>query len=258
MCVRLLAIILLAVSSVRADWTAPLKGLDQAIEMAKKEESREQAKKIETERNATILLDNPETLIPLDPLSKIWVTKDRKAVVIPATVALKKGLLEFFACVKGTKDHESILVLEIKPFLMHAALLVVGAEPGGPAQFSPVFVPPSGDEIDVIVRWKDKDGKRCEAKAQDWVLESEKQKPMSVPWVFTGSVLKKTDEGKTIYMADVTGEIIGLSNFPSSILDVPIASSDSNESLLFSPNTDKIPDVGTQITLILQKHGSQH
>lgn len=235
-----------------AEWEAVISGgLEGVIQKAKAEEARLKAERIAAERKANVHLDRPETLLPLDASETIWVTKDRKSVVILGKVVLRKGLLEFFACQSGTKEHESILALPAKPHVIHAGLLAIGAEPGAPAEFDPKFVPAKGEKIEVKIRWKDNDGTIRETLAQNWVLEAVSKKKMSIPWVFTGSVMRKMDDGVTVYLADATGEIIGLSNFPASILDVPIESTDANEDLFFTPNTDEIPEIGTPVTVLM-------
>jgi hypothetical protein len=158
----------------------------------------------------------------------------------------------------------------VKPFLVHAALLAVGAEPGSPAKFSPEFVPAHGPEIEIEVCWTDESGNRVHRKAQELIAEidynhsdQEGYVPpqMSVPFVFTGSFFQEfegEESGRliTVYMADATGELFGLSNFPASMLDVPIRSSDSNDELLFAPYTERIPELGTPVTLILTPSSS--
>lgn len=206
---------------------------------------------------ATPLVDRPEELKRLDANDPIWVTPDRTEVVLLGTICLREGLLEFFVCRKGSKEHESIIALDIKPYLIHAALLVIGAEKGTPARFDPEFAPPTGDEIDIRVRWRDPSGERREVRAQEMVREEKSGEPMKAPWVFTGGVLGKTEEGKPYYLADITGEIFGVSNFPGSILDVPFESSSSNEDLFYEPFTEHIPEVGTSVTLILSRAARQ-
>ncbi len=49
------------------------------------------------------LCDAPETLKRLDPVEPIWVTADRTALVMVGKVSLREGLLEFFACLAGSK-----------------------------------------------------------------------------------------------------------------------------------------------------------
>jgi len=101
------------------------------------------------------------------------------------------------------------------------------------------------------LRWLDKDGKRLETKAEEWVQETESKNKMSTHWVFAGSRFQKLNGGRNQYLADVTGEIIGVSNFPTVVLDLPIASTSNNSDLLFQAFTDKIPCEGTQLTVIL-------
>jgi hypothetical protein len=237
-------------------------GADEQLELQKERdriEAEEQAKEqalIDEEQRRVPLVDFPENLVPLDPKDRIWITRDNKSVVMLGRVALREGLLELFACRVGSKEHESIVSIRIKPYLIHVALLLTRAEPGKPVQMTPEFVPPSGEEIQIMVRWNDEEGKTKESLAQDWVWDAsfskeDAKKPMSTHWVFTGSVMHKDDEGKNIYAADESGELFGLSNFVGSILDVPIKSSADNAQLLFACYTERIPPVGTPLTIIL-------
>jgi undecaprenyl-diphosphatase len=219
------------------------------------EEAQERAM-ISEEQKRIPLVDEPDKLILLDPQDRIWITPDGQSVVILGRIVLREGFLELLACRIGTKEHESIISVRVKPFLIHAALLMVGAEPGKPVQQTPQFVPPSGDEIEIIVRWNDQEGYRKEVFAQDWVWDAgnskeDSPKAMSTHWVFTGSVQYKDESGMNHYIADESGELFGLSNFVGAILDVPIKSSADNSELLFACFTERIPERGTPLTLIL-------
>ena len=210
-------------------------------------------------------MDCPEErLISLHETQPVWMTRDRKSVVLTGTICLREGMLELFACRRGSKEHESVVSVEVEPFLIHAALLAIGAEPGEPAKFSPEFIPPHGPEIGIDVLWTGEDNTIVERKAQELVAEIDYEnqdqqgyvpKPMSIPFVFTGSFFQEFEgesgRNVTIYMANATGELFGLSNFPASMLDVPIRSSDSNDELLFAPYTNRIPELGTTVTLVL-------
>ncbi|MDR2705374.1 MAG: YdjY domain-containing protein, partial [Planctomycetaceae bacterium] len=219
------------------------------------EEAKEQAE-IAEEQQRIPLVDEPDKLIPLDPKDRIWLMPDNGSVVILGRVVLREGFLELLACRIGTKEHESIVSVRVKPFLIHAALLAVGAEPGKPVQQTPQFVPPSGDEIEITIRWNDQDGHRKEVLAQEWVWDAgnskeDSKKAMSTHWVFTGSMQYKDESGENHYIADESGELFGLSNFVGAILDVPIKSSADNAELLFACFTERIPERGTPLTLIL-------
>ena len=199
------------------------------------------------------LCDSPETLKPLDPTEPIWVTADRTSLVIVGKITLREGLLEFFACRMGSKEYESIVAVDVKPYLIHAGLLVIGAKKGHPVRFNPEFVPPDGDKINIFVRWKGEGGETCELPAGELIRSVETGKTLSSPWVFTGSVSGKDQKGNPYCMANITGELIGVSNFAATILDVPFESTADNENLAFEPNTEKIPPLETEVTLILTR-----
>ena len=199
------------------------------------------------------LCDSYETLKRLDPIDPIWVSDDRKQLILVGKITLREGLLEFFACRTGSKEYESILALDVKPYLIHAGLLVIGAKKGHPVRYEPKFDPPDGEKINILARWKGDDGQVHELPASKMIRDSETGEPLSSPWVFTGSVTGKDRQGNSYYLANITGELIGVSNFAGTILDVPFESSSDNENLMFEPNTEKIPPIGTSVTLILSR-----
>lgn len=197
------------------------------------------------------LVDEPEKLIPLAPNGEIWITEDKKSVVFNGMVCLNQGVLEFFLCSTNTKEYESVVSTSVKPYIIHAGLLTTGIEPGTPVKHTPEYEAPTGPTIDVKVRWLDKEGKRQEQDAREWIQDAKTKKSMEPHWVFTGSLFQKLNNGKMRYLADSTGEIIGVANFPTVVLDVPIESTDKNEALLFQAFTKNIPDPETPVTLIL-------
>lgn len=186
----------------------------------------------------------------LSPDGDVWLDKANKRLVLDSTVSLTDGKLEMFACLKSTKEHESILSVKTKAFVVHAGLLALGAKVGGTVKFDPVYVPASGTEIEITLEWTDKDGKRHTARGQDWVRHDKTKKPMTDKWVFAGSMYWTDDEGVKHYAAE-TGDFICVSNFPSAMLDLPIESTQTNDELLFSANTEKIPPKGTKVRMYL-------
>jgi hypothetical protein len=170
-----------------------------------------------------------------------------------------------------------VVAVDAQAYVVHAGLLATGAESGSPVQFVPEFAPPTGTEIEVTVVWEDASGRRREARGQDWVRsvaglydafegvaanefddelnlqdQPDAYRDMPYPWVFAGSRFVVDEQsGKRSYLADGEGDLICVSNFPSAVLDVPIRSSDSNAALLFEAFTERIPPLGTPVTLIL-------
>src|SRR3990172_10606591 len=89
-------------------------------------------------------LPAPEGATRLAPNFDVWLDAKRGVVLVDGQVSLRRGMLEMFACLRNTKEHESVVSANTQAFLVHAALLRLGAEPGHPAQFVPEFKPPTG------------------------------------------------------------------------------------------------------------------
>ena len=66
-------------------------------------------------------------------LPGVKIDLEERAVDVTAIVNLDEGLLEFVACTKDTKEHESIVKIQAKPSHIHTALLLLGAKAGHPA-----------------------------------------------------------------------------------------------------------------------------
>jgi hypothetical protein len=196
-------------------------------------------------------LPDPVGAKKLPKPDEVWVDAKKRQVMVDGYVSLREGYLEMFACIVGTKEHESVVAVKTKAQTVHAALLAVGAKQGTPVQWVPTFKAPTGTEIAVEVHWLDEKGAWKKAKAQDWIRDIKTKKAMTQPWVFAGSGFWKDPEsGKEFYMAE-SGDFICVSNFTTAMLDVPIESSQSNEALGFEANPDKIPALGTPVRLVL-------
>ncbi|MDO4583477.1 MAG: YdjY domain-containing protein [Planctomycetia bacterium] len=222
-----------------------------------------------------LLVENPESLTRLNPDKPVWVDKENGQVILQGWVCQTRVPLEFFICqgkgylrtmpyveegmpgtvlqFNGPKSHESILSVDVPASIIHAGLLAIGLKPGKPVQFQPEYVPPTGDTVEIFVRWKNAEGKQVECRGQEMIIDHYSRKKMEVPWVFAGSFFYKDDEGNQRYAADSEGEIVGVSNFPSVLLDVPQPSTSSNESLLYQANEKQIPPRGTPVTILLGK-----
>jgi hypothetical protein len=206
----------------------------------------------ESPRPAQPALPDPVGAERLSPRYPIWIDPKEKSVIVNGQISLRQGMLEMFACTRNTKEHEAIVSAETKAFLVHAALLRLGAEPGHPAQFQPEYKPPEGTEIDVLVRWKDDKGKMQTTRAQEWIKDIHTKKAMEYPFVFGGSLFWKDPEsGKQHYQAE-GGDFVCVSNFGTAMLDIPVKSSQSNEDLEFEAFTEKIPPLGAPVQLIFK------
>ncbi|MEO0531898.1 MAG: YdjY domain-containing protein, partial [Planctomycetota bacterium] len=192
----------------------------------------------------------PDRARQLDLRQPVWVDADATRVYVDGHVTLREGVLEMFACPKGTKEHESIVAVDAPAMLIHTALLAVGAEPGTPVQFQPDYRPPTGTEIAVGIEWMANDAKQT-AKAQDWVRNAETGRAMDLPFVFAGSGFWTDPDTKQNHYLAEGGDLICVSNFGAAMLDVPAPSTQANDELWFEPFTERIPEVGTPVRLVL-------
>ena len=190
-------------------------------------------------------------LVKISKTRDVWLDTKRKAVIVDGEVCLREGQLEMFACPKGTKEHESVVSLNCLAEEVHAGLLAAGAKPGKPVSFDPKYEPATGDIIDIHILWRDKDGNKHQAKAQEWVKHVKTGKAMEYDWVFAGSGFWKDEEtGKQHYQAN-GGDFNCVSNFPTATLDLPVESSQANSDLQFQAFTENIPPKGTKVRLVL-------
>jgi hypothetical protein len=190
-------------------------------------------------------------LVRLSKDAACWIDRQNKSVIVEGEVCLREGYLEMFACLKGTKEHESVVALNSRAYVIHAALLAVGAKVGHPARYQPSYEPASGTGIDVLVEWTDTEGKQRRVSAQEWIRNVKTREKMQQEWVFAGSGFwTDPDTGKRYYRAE-GGEVICVSNFTTAMLDLPIESSQANAELLFEAFTENIPARGTKVRVIL-------
>jgi hypothetical protein len=106
---------------------------------------------------------------PLNPQKSVLLDASRKRLLLKSQVVLREGVLEMFACLAGTKEHESVVSIDAEAYVIHAGLLAVGAQPGKPVQFEPEYRPPQGQRIDIFVNWTDENGRPHRLPAQHWV-----------------------------------------------------------------------------------------
>ncbi len=257
-------------------------------------------------------------LVPLNPQGTVLLDAAGKRLLLKGEVCLREGLLEMLACLKQSKEHESILSVDTKAQIVHAGLLALGLEPGKPVQFMPEYKAATGPKLQIHLLWEDDAGKVQRVPAQKWVRNSTKRywlaklnpapKDLKIPvdselrwdpnqnellwygpmseqqrdtvlkysmdpkyrkaiqdffqqtrvrelnagWVFSGSHFytdKKT--GETFYQAE-SGDLICVANFATATIDLAVNSSAQADELMWEAYTERIPPVGTKITIELQ------
>ena len=192
---------------------------------------------------------------PLGKLPFITVDAKRKQVRVECEALHVIAPLEFFCCVAGTNEHESVLRSKVKPSDLHLALLMLGLEPGKPVSYSEAtkkWTPPHGPPLNITCEFE-KDGKPVSVPAYRLMRDIKTQKEMPpITWIFTGS--RTMEDG--VYAADTTGYLISLVNFELTVIDVPDLASSANETLEWEINPKVMPEKGTKVTLVIEPTGT--
>jgi hypothetical protein len=200
-----------------------------------------------------------------------------RCVDIEATVCLDDGLLELIACTRGSKEHESIVAVAARPMHIHTALLLLGAVNGQPAMRRPgdpaggprwIDVPPSGDPVDVFLVFEGAEGQVEEHPISEFVALSEEGRQALAAagaaeeaaaegrfpdtFLFAGSQLRDNGEGPRTYLADESGDVISIATFGDELLCLDGIHGQADDALVWQVNPDKLPQVGTMVTLRLR------
>ncbi len=212
----------------------------------------------ETEMDTEVEVEANEA-IEFAPFPGVIVAPHHQTVSLQAWVCLDTGWLEQIACSPGTREHESLLVVRAIPSQIHAAMLAAGFEPGAPGrwryeheEFS--FIAPTGSAVEVLVRYTDEAGTIIEESIRMWIHDHHDRETFpDVPWIFAGSRLITDDTLKNYYVADASGSIIGLVTFGDEVIGFSQVLAD--QAAVHAPewevDTDAIPPVGTEVTLII-------
>ena len=200
--------------------------------------------------------DDDETPLTSRKATFPFLSVDAKAkqVRVECEALRVENPLEFFLCVAGTTEHESVLRSKVKPSHLHAALLMIGLKPGQPVHFSEAankWLPPHGPPLQLSVEFE-KEGKAITLPANRLMRDVKSKKEMPpTTWIFTGS--KLIDD---TYAADRAGYLVSLVNFELTVIDIPSLASNANEALMWETNLELMPaKVGMPVTLLIEPAG---
>jgi hypothetical protein len=180
-------------------------------------------------------------------IGNIVVNKPEGFVRVPGAVNMREGLVEYLACGTRGKLHESVLMLDVDPYALQIALLLLGLEPGNkPIERQGASTTPAGDPIEIWVTWQDAQQKTVKHRAEDLLLDKKTDKPMPhTRWVFTGSTIL---DGK--FMAGVEQSIAATYHDPFAILDhtLPTGADDT----IYFANPAILPPKGTEVAFTIR------
>lgn len=163
--------------------------------------------------------------------------------------------LETVLCAVDSKEHESLVATAVRPSDIHAALLLVGLEPGAPGSWSfdggrMVSSAPAGASVEVSILVG---GERFTP--EQWIVGIEGERFESRGYVFAGSYFKRTPRGER-YEADADGVIVGLHTFGSEVVaEGRVMSHDSGVAEPEWIAKSTMPAYGTEVTVRIEAGG---
>jgi hypothetical protein len=130
--------------------------------------------------------------------------------------------LEAIVCARDTKEHESLVVTDARASHVHAALLLLGIEPGKPGTWDwegerVRAIPPEGPRVEVRLRTASgaADARAWVRSLRDGRLLAESDAASA--FLFAGSQMVRTRSGEQ-YRADREGCIVGLTTFGGEVI----------------------------------------
>ncbi len=201
----------------------------------------------------------------------IRINRTRGEVIVDAQVATRIGWIEQIVCKAGSREHESLLVVEVPPRLIHAALLAVGCTAGTPGSWRESAltqggdavierIPATGTPLEVLVRVV-RDGAEVDVPVSAWLFASSSSDAPPIVasdrFVFAGSHTRVNPPSLgpgEHYVADYTGSVVGLVTFGDEVVAFEEVIPDKVEfaPALWEAFTDRIPPEGTNVSLVLR------
>ncbi len=177
--------------------------------------------------------------------------REERKLEVAGRVNMQRGLVEVFACAPGGKTHEAVVVLDCVPSGLHAGLLALGLKPGTAVELgtSGGYKPPTGDRVEIQIRWPGEDGRVHTARAEEWVWNQTEGRPMrSGPWIFAGSFMQRVagDPEEVTYAANYVKSLVTTHHDATSILENPYP--EGIDDTVYYANEKAVPPVGTPVT----------
>ena len=203
---------------------------------------------------------NSPQIIELEGGVRAWVEGGR--VEFPGEITLETGWLEVAVCRRSTREHESIVVADVVPSVVHAALLLAGFEPGAPAAWDPETnspIPPRGPLVRIELRFgpSGPDGAEARTVPLESMIEDARERALP-KWVFAGSLLRPNPpsmgEGE-YFLADYAGTFVGLTTFGDEVIAAEEVRSPETgvDPPVWRIREGSVPPEGTAVTVVVRR-----
>ena len=164
--------------------------------------------------------------------------------------------LEMLVTAPDSREHEALVVAEIKPSLLHAALLSAGAQSGAPITRDPQGkqVLAHGDTLLVFVSILVDNKPNEFTPIENWVVQIDSDEQLSAHRAWNGLVFAGSKLDKSGYAADRDGTLISLTSFGNEV--IAPAWSVSHKAEIDEPvwiaNRNLLPKQGTRVRIRIE------
>ena len=199
-------------------------------------------------------------IIELEGGVRTWVDAGR--VEFPGEITLETGWLEVAVCRRSTREHESIVVADVVPSVVHAALLLAGFEPGAPATWDEATnspIPPRGPLVTIELRFgpDGPDGPDAREVRLESMIEDARARALP-KWVFAGSLLRPNPPSMgdgEYFLADYAGTFVGLTTFGDEVIAAEEVRSPETgvDPPVWRIREGSVPPEGTAVTVVVRR-----
>ncbi len=195
----------------------------------------------------TELVDPHELSENIYQLGNVVFDASKREVTVPGEINIIGSDInvEFFACGKLGKTHESILIIDAEPLHIFAALAALDYEAG--MNLEAVGDPrlPMGSPVEIWVEWN-RGAEVVSRPARELIWNSFTEQPMQeTPWIFNGGRLRNNQ-----FTAQIYHNIVAVYRDPDSLFNHSLSTGSDDRT--YRVNTDVIPPKGTKIKLIIR------
>jgi len=178
-------------------------------------------------------------------IGNVIMNTNTREVTAPGEINMPSGIIEYFACAKLGKTHESLMVLDIEPIHLQVALLRLGMKEGSSLRTQGDPRIPKGDPAEIWVEWE-LGGKRFRHRVEDFIYNGVKKSPMQhTNWVFTGARIVSG-----VFTAQTHKNMIATYRDPDAIFNHPLEG--GREDTTYRVNSNVVPPVGTKLKVIIK------
>lgn len=181
-------------------------------------------------------------------LGNVTLDTSKREITIPGEMNKKiraDSIIEFLACGKLGKTHESVLIVDAEPIHILTVLGALELDAGMNLSVEGDPRVPTGSPVEIWVEWNQGD-KVISRRARELLWNTFKEQPMQeTSWIFTGGRLINNQ-----LTAQKFHNIIATYRDPDSIFNHPLPTGTDDRT--YRVNTDVIPPKGTKIKLIIR------